>query len=112
MALTPRQRQVFEQIKTGIKENGYAPTYQEVGDAMGGLSKTSVYEHVECLIEKGFLARGSPNQARNLRIVGETKVVLEEAVEAVVDVLEKHPAAEPEALLDLVSGALNSLKRY
>ena len=112
MSLTPRQRQVLDVIRDLIRAKGYSPTYQEIGDAMGGLSKTSVFEHVNALVEKGFVERGDPHQARNIKIVGAHKVVLEEAVAVVVDIMERHRGVNPEVVASLVTTALNSLKRY
>src|SRR4029079_7307634 len=45
---------------------GYSPTMQELADEIG-VSKVTVFEHVEALIKKGALVR-EPNKARSLSI--------------------------------------------
>lgn len=110
MSLTPRQREVLEIIRAHKREHGVTPTYEEIGDKLGGLSKTSVFEHVEALIRKGHLRRTEQNKSRNLAIVGEELIILEEAVEAVTDALENHQG-DPTVAVAVVA-ALNDLKRY
>jgi repressor LexA len=46
--------------------HGYSPTMQELADQIG-VSKVTVFEHVEALIKKGALTR-DPNKARSLSI--------------------------------------------
>ena len=43
---------------------GYSPTMKELGEALG-VSKVTVFEHVEALIKKGCLVRDA-NKARSL----------------------------------------------
>ncbi|MEK6676059.1 MAG: transcriptional repressor LexA [Planctomycetota bacterium] len=64
--LTPRQLEIMTMIRDYRKQNGYAPTLQELGDAMG-VSKITVFEHVEALLGKGVLIR-SPYRARSLEL--------------------------------------------
>lgn len=46
--------------------HGYSPTMQELADALG-VSKVTVFEHIEALIEKNALTRNK-NKARSLAI--------------------------------------------
>lgn len=62
--LTPRQIEILGRVRDGRRSNGYSPTLQEIADALG-ISKITVFEHVEALIAKGMLTRRS-NRARSL----------------------------------------------
>ncbi|MBI4717030.1 MAG: transcriptional repressor LexA [Planctomycetes bacterium] len=64
--LTPRQVEILTLIRDGRRDTGYAPTLQEMADRIG-VSKITVYEHVEALVSKGLLARRS-YKARSLEL--------------------------------------------
>jgi repressor LexA len=55
-ALTPKQKQVFEFVKEFIAERGLAPTYDEIGEAIG-TCKVTVLAHVQQLEKKGLIRR-------------------------------------------------------
>lgn len=57
MALTKRQREVYDFIDEFIVERGYSPTLKEIGDAFGLSSPATVHQHIALLIRKGFLQR-------------------------------------------------------
>jgi repressor LexA len=63
MNLTPKQLQL---IRDSRIRRGYSPTMQELADEIG-VSKVTVFEHVEALIKKGALIREA-NKARSLSI--------------------------------------------
>ena len=58
MALTKRQRQVYEFIRDFIQEKGYSPSLEEIGAHFGLSSVATVHTHVRHLVEKGFLRKG------------------------------------------------------
>ncbi len=64
--LTPKQLHIVKRIRDLRISRGYSPTMQELGDELG-VSKVTVFEHVEALIKKGALLR-QPNKARSLEI--------------------------------------------
>lgn len=66
MNLTPKQLRILQLIRDCRVRNGYSPTMQELADQIG-VSKVTVFEHVEALIKKGALTR-DPNKARSLSI--------------------------------------------
>ena len=68
MALTRRQRQVYDTIRAFISREGYSPSLEEVGDALGLSSVATVHRHVARLIEKRLL-RKDPNRSRSLEVV-------------------------------------------
>jgi repressor LexA len=66
MNLTPKQLKILQLIRDWRVRRGYSPTMQELADEIG-VSKVTVFEHVEALIKKGALIR-EPNKARSLSI--------------------------------------------
>ena len=62
--LTPRQLEILTYIRDIRRSRIYSPTLQEIADEFG-VSKVTVFEHVEALIRKGMLTRRS-NKARSL----------------------------------------------
>jgi repressor LexA len=68
--LTPRQLEILRLIRDSRLENGYSPTMQEIGDAVG-LTKVTVFEHVAALERKGLLLRGEKHKARSLQVSSE-----------------------------------------
>lgn len=70
MNLTPKQLRVLEFVRQYRESHGYSPTMQEIADELG-VSKVTVFEHVQALVSKGALER-DPNRARSLLPVDET----------------------------------------
>ena len=66
MNLTPKQLRILQLIRDHRITRGYSPTMQELATEVG-ISKVTVFEHVEALIKKGALDR-EPNKARSLSI--------------------------------------------
>lgn len=66
MNLTPKQLKILQLIRDWRVRKGYSPTMQELADEIG-VSKVTVFEHVEALIKKNALVR-EPNKARSLSI--------------------------------------------
>lgn len=66
MNLTPKQLKILQLIRDWRVRRGYSPTMQELADEIG-VSKVTVFEHVEALIKKNALVR-EPNKARSLSI--------------------------------------------
>lgn len=55
--LTTRQRQIFDYIKTYFGKYGYAPTYEEIGRAVGLSSTATIFTHIKTLERKGYIRR-------------------------------------------------------
>ncbi len=77
MNLTPKQLRLVTLIRDHRVTHGYSPTMQELADELG-VSKVTVFEHVEALIKKEVLER-QPNKARSLSIVDDTVLPDEES---------------------------------
>jgi repressor LexA len=72
MNLTPKQLKILQLIRDSRIVRGYSPTMQELADELG-ISKVTVFEHVEALIKKGALKRDA-NKARSLSICDNTQI--------------------------------------
>ena len=70
--LTPRQLKIVQMIRDSRLVRGYSPTMQELADDLG-ISKVTVFEHVEALIKKKVLDRDA-HKARSLYICDDTLV--------------------------------------
>ncbi len=66
--ITPRQQAVLEFIADYIAQFGYPPTFQEIADAFGIVSKHGVVRHLAALEKKGYITR-SDTLARSIRII-------------------------------------------
>lgn len=92
MNLTPKQLKILQLIRDSRVAHGYSPTMQELADALG-ISKVTVFEHVEALIKKGALRR-EPNKARSLSICDDA-VVPDEAQPLTFPLVGKIAAGYP-----------------
>ncbi len=66
LKLTPKQQKILLLIRDWQLTRGYSPTMQEMAEELG-VSKVTVFEHVEALIKKGALRRDA-NKARSLEL--------------------------------------------
>jgi len=71
MALTRRQREIFDFIRKFIAEEGYSPSLEEIGEHFELSSVATVHKHVEHLVEKGFL-RKAWNRSRSVEPIEES----------------------------------------
>lgn len=70
MNLTPRQLRIVQLVRESRLTRGYSPTMQELANSLG-ISKVTVFEHVEALVKKGALLRDA-NKARSLSLADDT----------------------------------------
>jgi len=68
MALTRRQKQVFDFLVNFINRNSYSPSFEEIGAGMGLSSLATVHKHMDTLEKKGFIRRGY-NRSRSVEVV-------------------------------------------
>ncbi len=57
MALTRRQREIYDFVRRFVEEKGYSPSLEEIGAAFGLSSVATVHKHVQHLVEKRFLRK-------------------------------------------------------
>ena len=68
MYLTRRQKEILDYVNKHVDDNGYAPTLKEIGTWFGLSSPATVYNHIELLVQKGYL-RKTPHQGRGIELV-------------------------------------------
>jgi SOS-response transcriptional repressors (RecA-mediated autopeptidases) len=52
MAITKRQRQVYDYISDFVQKHGYSPSFEEIGKGMRLSSLATVHKHVSNLEKK------------------------------------------------------------
>lgn len=57
MGLTKRDKETLDYIKRYMKESGMTPTIREIGKGLGLYSTSSVHNHVQRLIDLGYMER-------------------------------------------------------
>jgi repressor LexA len=77
MALTRRQREIYDFIREFVEEHGYSPSLEEIGAHFDLASVATVHKHVQHLVAKGFL-RKAWNRSRSLEPVPEGGASLSE----------------------------------
>ncbi|MBV9183246.1 MAG: transcriptional repressor LexA [Acidobacteria bacterium] len=68
MAITRRQRQVYDFIAEFVERNGYSPSFEEIGQGLGLSSLATVHKHVSNLEKKGLLNRDY-NRSRSIDLM-------------------------------------------
>jgi len=97
MAITKRQRQVYDFIAHFVQEKGYSPSFEEIGDGMDLNSLATVHKHVSNLETKGLLKRDY-NRSRSidlLPIKGKLKQEMSVSTELRLPLLGRIAAGMP-----------------
>jgi repressor LexA len=68
MALTRRQKQVYDFLAGFVEKHGYSPSFEEIGEGLGLSSLATVHKHVSNLEEKGLLKRDY-NRSRSIDLL-------------------------------------------
>src|SRR5260370_28177826 len=68
MAITKRQRQVYDFIHGFLQENVYSPSFEEIGNGLGLSSLATVHKHISNLEKKGLLKRDY-NRSRSIDVL-------------------------------------------
>src|ERR1043166_1350467 len=68
MAITKRQREVYDFLAEFVERNNYTPSYQEIGDGLGLSSLATVHKHISNLEKKGLLSRDY-NRSRSIDLL-------------------------------------------
>ena len=74
-ALTKRQRQVLEIVRSSVRERGVAPTYAEIGHALGVEHRSAMQRHVKALARKGWVE--VTGLSRGIRLLREGTPILD-----------------------------------
>ena len=68
MAITRRQREVYDFISEFVRKHSYAPSFQEIGEGLGLNSLATVHKHITNLEKKGLLTRDY-NRSRSIDLL-------------------------------------------
>jgi repressor LexA len=97
MAITKRQRQVYDFIADFVQQHNYTPSYQEIGDGLGLSSLATVHKHISNLEKKGLLNRDY-NRSRSIDLVppkGRMKQAMAVNTGMVLPLLGRIAAGQP-----------------
>lgn len=75
---TPRQLDVLGLISMSLAERGYAPTFRELAEQLGGLSTNAIADHFALLERKALIERDF-RTARGIRLTALGHAALKEA---------------------------------
>lgn len=94
--LSPRQQEIFEFIRGVIDQRGVAPSYREIGAALGIGSTNAVSDHIKALVRKGFIERvGGRGAPRSLRLTADAVGSFEDDGVQGIPVLGRIAAGQP-----------------
>jgi repressor LexA len=97
MAITRRQRQLYDFISEFVQKNGYSPSYDEIRIGMGLNSLATVHKHVTNLEKKGLLTRDY-NRSRSIDLLppkGRLKQAMSVNTTMVLPLLGRIAAGQP-----------------
>jgi repressor LexA len=97
MALTKRQRELYDWISEFVQKHGYSPSFEEIGDGMGLSSLATVHKHITNLEKKGLLKRDY-NRSRSIDLLppkGKMKQMMAAAANAELPLLGRIAAGRP-----------------
>jgi len=97
MAITKRQRQVYDFIAEFVQKNQYSPSFEEIGEGLGLSSLATVHKHVTNLEKKGLLSRDY-NRSRSIDLLppkGRLKQAMSVNTGMVLPLLGRIAAGQP-----------------
>src|ERR1700680_1837774 len=97
MAITRRQRQVYDFISEFVQKQGYSPSFEEIGDGLGLSSLATVHKHISNLEKKGLLTRDY-NRSRSIDLLppkGRLKQAMSVNTTMVLPLLGRIAAGQP-----------------
>jgi repressor LexA len=97
MAITRRQRQVYDFIADFVQKNGYSPSYDEIRRGLELNSLATVHKHITNLEKKGLLRRDY-NRSRSIDLVqpkGRLKQVMSLSTHMVLPLVGRIAAGQP-----------------
>jgi repressor LexA len=68
MALTRRQKQVYDFLSAFVDRHGYSPSFEEIAEGLGLSSLATVHKHITNLEQKGLLRRDY-NRSRSIDLL-------------------------------------------
>src|SRR6266404_1961234 len=108
MAITKRQREVYDFISDFVQRNQYSPSFEEIGEGLGLSSLATVHKHISNLEKKGLLSRDY-NRSRSIDLLppkGRLKQAMSVNSGMVLPLLGRIAAGQP------IEGIDATLKRF
>jgi len=94
--LAPRQQEILDYIASSINQRGIAPSFREIGDALGIRSTNGVADHIKALERKGYIDRvGGRGRARSIRLTSKAMGTFHEEATVAVPVIGRVAAGIP-----------------
>ena len=97
MAITRRQRQVYDFISDFVQKHGYSPSFEEIGAGLGLNSLATVHKHITNLEKKALLTRDY-NRSRSIDLLppkGRLKQAMAVNTTMVLPLLGRIAAGQP-----------------
>jgi repressor LexA len=97
MAITRRQREVYDFISDFVQKQGYSPSFDEIGQGLGLSSLATVHKHISNLEKKGLLTRDY-NRSRSIDLIapkGRLKQAMAVNTTMVLPLLGRIAAGQP-----------------
>jgi len=94
MAITKRQKQVYDFIHGFVQKNGYSPSFEEIGSGLGLNSLATVHKHVSNLEKKGMLRRDY-NRSRSIDLIAPRARPKQAPTEVALPLLGRIAAGSP-----------------
>ena len=97
MAITRRQRQVYDFISDFVQKHGYSPSFEEIGEGLELSSLATVHKHISNLEKKGLLTRDY-NRSRSIDLLppkGRLKQAMAVNTTMVLPLLGRIAAGQP-----------------
>src|SRR5437667_7218618 len=97
MAITRRQRQIYDFISEFVQTHQYSPSYEEIKQGMGLNSLATVHKHISNLEKKGLLTRDY-NRSRSIDLLppkGRLKQAMAVNTTMVLPLLGRIAAGQP-----------------
>src|SRR5437773_10437829 len=97
MAITRRQRQVYDYISDFVQRNGYSPSFEEIGKGLDLTSLATVHKHISNLEKKGLLTRDY-NRSRSIDLLppkGRLKQAMSVNTAVVLPLVGRIAAGQP-----------------
>jgi|SRR5277367_3322493 len=97
MAITRRQRQVYDFISDFVQKHSYSPSFEEIGAGLDLSSLATVHKHISNLEKKGLLTRDY-NKSRSIDLLppkGRLKQAMSVNTTMVLPLLGRIAAGQP-----------------
>ena len=104
--LSSMQQRIYEYIANCIREQGYAPSVREIGEAVGLKSPSTVHFHLKHLMEAGYIQKGA---GKGRAITLKEAALPEDRVPIVGNVAAGNPILAQECIEDYLPFDTNGL---